>query len=242
MSVVYTGPEFTTTATGNVDDLDFANASIIRMNNASLATIRGLKAGVPGQRVTIVSVGAGQVNLSHQDTGDATASSRLICKATSGKTPLAAGTGTAVLQCDGTTARWRLVSHDQGGWITPAYSAGNFASLGGGTAWTVIAANQDTYAYMLVGKLLTVAFRIESTNVTGAPLELLLAVPGGFSVAKATNIPFQAIDKGAAAFGIARVAAADTSIRFQSSATGAGWQATAGSDTFTRGTIFFEVT
>src|ERR1035437_1222491 len=61
--------EFTVTTTGNIDDLDFSNANTIRMNNASLATIRGLKAGVAGQQVTIVSVGAGEVDLAHQNTG-----------------------------------------------------------------------------------------------------------------------------------------------------------------------------
>ena len=36
---------FTSTATGNIDDLDFGTAALIRMDNASLATIRGPKAG-----------------------------------------------------------------------------------------------------------------------------------------------------------------------------------------------------
>jgi hypothetical protein len=71
--------EATTTSTGNLDDFDFSGADLLRCNNASLLTIRGLQAGVSGQVLTIVSVGAGQVDLSHQDTGDGTAANRLIC-------------------------------------------------------------------------------------------------------------------------------------------------------------------
>ena len=74
----FTAGSYTSTATGNVDDLDFLRARYIRMNNANLATVRGLKAGVDGQLVTIVSVGAGQVDLAHQNTGDGTAANRLI--------------------------------------------------------------------------------------------------------------------------------------------------------------------
>src|ERR1035437_5764017 len=86
--------EFTVTTTGNIDDLDFSNASTIRMNNASLTTIRGLKAGVAGQQVTIVSVGTGKVDLAHANTGSG-AVNRLLNYITSAATPLAPGSGTA---------------------------------------------------------------------------------------------------------------------------------------------------
>src|ERR1035437_9565563 len=117
--------EFSVTTTGNIDDLDFSNANTIRMNNASLATIRGLKAGVAGQQVTIVSIGAGEVDFAHQNAGS-TAANRLINTVTSGITPLAPGKGTAVYEYDGTAARWRLVSHTQGAAIAVTYNAGDF--------------------------------------------------------------------------------------------------------------------
>lgn len=87
--------EFTTTATGNVDDLDFSNADLIRFNNATDATLRGLKAGTAGQVVIVVSIGAGNVFLAHQNTNSA-AANRLINFATAGTTPLAAGQGACV--------------------------------------------------------------------------------------------------------------------------------------------------
>lgn len=104
--------EATFTTTGTINDLDFGTANLIRMNNATAATITGLKAGNSGQLVTIVSIGAGQVNLSHQTTS--TAANRLVNFCTSADTPLAAGVGTATYQYDITTARWRLITHEQG--------------------------------------------------------------------------------------------------------------------------------
>src|SRR5258708_2466791 len=55
----------TVTTTGDIDDLNFSNAVTLRMNNATLSTIRGLIAGVDGQKLLIISVGAGQVDFAH---------------------------------------------------------------------------------------------------------------------------------------------------------------------------------
>jgi hypothetical protein len=233
--------EITLTTTGNIDDLNFGNASIIRMNNATISTIRGLKAGVAGQRITIVSIGAGEVHFSNENAGS-TASYRLINFVTSCTTPLAAGKGAATYQYDATTNRWRLVSHNQGATITVAFDAANFTSTGGGTAWTVIAANQETYAYLIQNDILILFFKIESTNVTGTPLDLMIKIPNGATVKTSNVIPFQAINAGASNFGPVRVVATETNIRMQSNVAGAGWAATAGSDTFTRGTIFIPIT
>jgi hypothetical protein len=179
--------EFTTTTTGNIDDLNFSNASLIRMNNATLSTIRGLVAGTAGQRVTIVSVGAGQVNLSHQDTNDGTAANRLINIAVSAATSLAAGSGAAVYQYDATTARWRLVAHKQGAWITPTFAAGDFTAINALT-WTVEAGDVQAYAYCLEGRVLHVVFTLTTTSVGGTPDNTVyIAVPGGYGVTKLVN-------------------------------------------------------
>jgi hypothetical protein len=176
----FIGAEFTTTTTtGNIDDLDFANATLIRMNNASLATIRGLKAGVAGQRVTIVSVGAGQVDLAHQNTSDATAANRLVNLATSASTSLAAGRGTATYQYDATTARWRLVVHEQGAMIAVPYASGNFTASTG--SWTVASGDQILFSYSLKGRLLTVILYLDATTVSATPTQLKVAMPGGYT-------------------------------------------------------------
>lgn len=112
-----TAKEKTVTTTGNIDDLDLEGAGLLRMNNASLSTIRGLKAGYAGQEVTVVSIGAGQVDLAHQNAGSLTGS-RLINTVTSASTSLAAGSGMATYKYDETTARWRLLTHTQGAGIS----------------------------------------------------------------------------------------------------------------------------
>ena len=176
--------EFTLTTTGNIDNLDFSNADSIRFNNASLSTLRGLKAGYAGQRVTIVSIGAGQVDLAHQNTGS-TATTRLVNFATSASSSLAAGVGAANYQYDATTGRWRLVAHEQGAFITVAYNSGDFGSFGGGT-WTVDAGDVANHSYKLVGRQLFTALTTATTSTSGASNLLTIPIPGGFTVALTT--------------------------------------------------------
>lgn len=172
--------ETTVTTTGNIDDLSFSNASIIRMNNASDSTIRGLAPGTAGQHVTIVSVGAGNVFLAHQNIGS-TAADRLINAATSANTPLAAGVGAASYTYDATTARWRLVSHTQGAWITPTYASGNFTGNTG--TWTVDAGDVVASLYYLSGRQLSVLLEFDATSTTVTPNQLIVntAAIGGFT-------------------------------------------------------------
>ena len=154
---------FTTTTTGNIDDLDFANADLIRMNNASLSTIRGLKAGYAGQQVTIVSIGAGLVSMAHQNANSAVGN-RLINAITSGVTSLAAGVGTGTYQYDATTVRWRLVAHEQGAYIDIAYSAGNFTAATG--TWTVDVGDLITSAYYTRGQEVYYKLKILSSTTS----------------------------------------------------------------------------
>jgi hypothetical protein len=233
--------EFTTTTTGNIDDLNFSNASIIRMNNATLSTIRGLLAGTAGQRVTIVSIGAGQVDLSHQDTNDATAANRLLNMATGSKSSLAAGIGSATYQYDSTTARWRLVLFNQGDWITPAYSAGDFTAIGAMT-WTVEAGDVTSYTYWLKDRILTVNWFLETTSVGGTLNDrFYLKVPGGFTVAKSTLGPIISSNAGAGnVVGFCQALVSTTVIEILRLPV-ANWSAATDSTT-TFGTVLFSVT
>ncbi len=197
--------EFTTTSTGNIDDLDFSNANLIRLNNASAATIRGLVAGTAGQTVTIASVGAGNVFLAHQSASDGTAGNRLINAVTSGSTPLAAGVGAAVYQYDGTTARWRLIAHEQGAVIANTYNAGDFTGSGSQT-WTVQVGDVTASNYLVRGRTLYVNLAIDNASVGGTPSTQLRAVlPGGFSALSAftlTGQAMQALDNNNSVVGI----------------------------------------
>lgn len=154
------GTETSVTTTGSINDLSFANASTIRMNNATLSTITGLTAGVAGQRVKIVSVGAGQVDLSNQDAGSQ-AANRLINVVTGIKTSLAAGHGWAEYEYDATTLRWRLVGHDQGALIG---FTSTWASLG--VTQPVVGNGTLTANYYLHGALLHVEIELDAGSTT----------------------------------------------------------------------------
>ena len=181
IDAVSSGVIQTTTATGTQNDFALTTSTgFLRCNNATLLTLTGLATGVDGQRLVIVSIGAGQVDLSHQDAGS-TAANRLINLVTVGKTSLAPGSGTATLVFDGTTQRWRLVAHAQGAWLTRAFAAGNYTGSGSMT-WTVDAGDVVLERYLLSGRTLTVFCRITTTTVGGTPSTALqVLIPGGYS-------------------------------------------------------------
>lgn len=237
-STSYIPTEVVFTTTGNIDNLNFSGADLIRMNNASSATIRGLVAGSPGQRVTIVSIGAGDVFLAHQNT-NSTAANRLINHATSGNTPLAAGSGVATYQYDDTTDRWRLIAHEQGAWITTTYAAGDYTASAG--TWTVGAGDVTTNAYRLSGRTLTVALDIINTELS-ATANSRVAIPLGFTATKQIAAYMRTGDDGSTAIAPAfvRVTASGTVINAFAGANGGN---VTGPTTgyYVQGTISFEV-
>ncbi len=106
--------EATTTSTGNQDNFTYSEADVLRGNNATALTLRGLLAPAspvkPGKRLVIYSVGAGTVVLNDQDT-NSSAANRIVT-GTGAALTLAAGTGWAVLVYDATTTngRWRVLA------------------------------------------------------------------------------------------------------------------------------------
>ena len=185
-----TPKEETTTSTGTVNDYSLDdNYILLRCNNASDLTLTGFQ--VLGQTpsinsiVTIVSIGAGNVFLSHQNTGS-TAANRLINFVTSAATPLAAGVGTATYIYDTTTDRWRLIAHDQGGFITPTFDANNYVAETAGTL-TVAAGDVTTQAYLLEGKKLTVQMKLDTMTLSSSStvtVSILNGAWGGFTFAR----------------------------------------------------------
>lgn len=145
--------------------------------------------------------------------------------------------GAYLTACDvvnGYIERGRTVPIGEWTTFTPTLTA----SAGTWTGATIARA-----AYMLSGKTMSVEFEIDSSNVSAAPLELFIVIPGGFTAAAVTRNLFQAIDAALAAptVGVARVTAGGTVIRLQSTVGGAGWATTAGNNTFARGQLSFEV-
>lgn len=234
--------EVSVTSTGNIDDLNIGTAPfvLLRMNNATEATIRGMIPGTPRQRVMVVSVGAGHVFTAHQDTNEGTAARRIINWVTSGRTPLAAGSGVAMYQYDDTTDRWRLVAHEQGAWITPAFSAGDYTASGSMT-WTVDSGDVSVNAYRVSGKTLTRAFGIITTTVGGTPSnELRSANPNGYTAAGRVFNGGVMNDNGTAANGYLDTKSAGNGYVGFFLNSGANWQA-ATNNTAALSSISFEI-
>lgn len=181
--------EETTTSTGTVNNYDLDAAfTLLRCNNATDLTLTGFTciaaAPTAGDRVIIVSVGAGDVYLAHQDTGS-TAANRLFNTVTSGHSPLAAGKGSAMYQYDGTTSRWRLVAHTQGAPILVPFNAGDYTANG---AMTWAGNNGDPswfdYKYSVIGSIIFISVSFDAGDIGGTPnIQLQLKMPLTYSPA-----------------------------------------------------------
>lgn len=218
-----TAGTFTVTTTGNIDNLDFQKCSVIRMENATLATIRGLKAGYPGQEVTIVSVGAGQVNLAHANTGSS-AANRLINTVTSGIAPLVAGLGSAIYKYDEVTSRWRLVTHNQGTWIDIPFDAANFTASAG--TWTLTSGDQIVLRYKIDENTFYLNFFLTTTSVSNLGALLRITLPNGYTVnASAGTFQYhRAVDNGGVAvLALAAVAGGGTFIELYATIAATGF-------------------
>lgn len=181
-------------STGNINNLLVGGFPhiLLRMSNSSDATITGLVgSGISGQMVTIVSEGAGNVYLAHQNTGS-TDTNRLINTVTSVPTPLAAGKGYATYVYDHPligSGRWRLVNHEQGGFIpySPSWTvtSGSAPSVGNGSL---------TGAYLIDGTDVEIFIRLVagSTTTFGTGGSWRFSLP--FSLASATPFAVMSVD------------------------------------------------
>jgi hypothetical protein len=229
--------EGTTSSSGNQDDFAFQGVDVLRCANTSLLTLRGLIAGVGGQRLTIVSVGSGQVDLANQDTNSSPANR--IINQVSGTISLAAGSGRVDLVYDGVSERWRVIHHEQGAWITPTYSAGHFTASGSMT-WTVESGDVVTYRFRLDGRTMMIQFGLQTTTVGGTPSnQLRIATPWGFvSTVNQYNTVY-VLDNNVRGVGQV-VAAAGTTFLFVTTPSAGNWSASA-NQTYLYGQIAFEV-
>lgn len=175
---------FELSTTGNIDDLDFQNAKVIRFNNASLATLRGLKAGFDGQKVTIYSKGAGDLFSAHLNAGSS-AANQLTNFVTSGNTSGAAGTSVYEYTYDTSIPGWRLTYHTQGAWISQPFNAGDFTTSGGGAiTFPLGATNVPVFKYFLTGKTVFWALTVNGATIA-APLGnlILTLIPNSWTAA-----------------------------------------------------------
>ena len=152
---------------------------VIFANNASLLTIQGIAAPAhDGQRLTIYSIGAGNLSLAHEN-GSASAANRLSNIVTSANIVLANAVGWVKFVYSTTASRWKMLDFEQGSWLTQTYSAGNFSITGGGS-WSV-EDGDEIITYYLRGRMLEVSIDIAGSSVlTTAGTPLIMAIPGGF--------------------------------------------------------------
>jgi hypothetical protein len=200
-----------------------AGCSLLWCTNTVDAFVTGFTAGVEGQRLDVVSAGTGLVEIQHEGV-TSTAANRCKNFATSGTTMLAAGTGMAQYRYGGATPRWRLVAHEQGAWISPAFAAGHYTSPTG--TWVVASGDVTNASFRLSGRTLQMRFYLVTTDVTGTPVTLNRVIPGGYTAAGGDPAtPIRATDA-ATAVGLAQ--AAGTAVLFYSTIAGGGWTAGAG--------------
>lgn len=139
----------------------------------------------------------------------------------------------------------RVLRSSYGTWTPVPHLAGNFTASGAMT-WTVAAGDQATFAYVLMGKLLIVAFTIVTATVAGVvSTTLQITLPGmdasghALVAARDMSVPVWITDNGTKAIGVARVTAGGTTIRIER-VDGSNWTAAANT-TGVEGQIAIEV-
>lgn len=233
-----------TTVTGTQNNFALtAGVRYLYVSNGSDVTFTGFAAGFDGQRVVILSIGLGRVELVHQS-ASSTAANRFINFATSGNTPLAAGIGTAEIVYAASDARWRLVAHEQGDWISPTFSAGFYGGSGTLT-WTLTIGDVATQRYWVKGRNVIVQFALDTTSTGGAAstdLRISNTAYGSFTAAAVQSVGHAAnsVDAGAAAPAFAQVNASSTFIRIIKVTPG-NWSNAAANNTTIYGEINIEV-
>lgn len=166
----------TITTTGTQTALSIPTGSadlVIFCNNATLLTVQGITAGVDGQRLSLISIGAGQVDIANQN-GSASAANRII-NLHANTVSLAPGYGRMGLVYDATAARWRVMHHDQGDYI-------DYYGTSTIVGWSSLTANRRMIWYKVVGRTLAIVFHLEGTsNATSCTFTLPFTVQSGGS-------------------------------------------------------------
>lgn len=97
-------------------------------------------------------------------------------------------------------------------WTTPSFDAGNFTASGSMT-WTVASGDVITYAYLIEGKKMTVAFDIQDSTIEGTPSNILkIAIPASKTATKSMLTLCRLYDNSASVVGFASVSASGTTI------------------------------
>jgi Pectate lyase superfamily protein len=209
-------------------------------SGASVLAVTGLVGTGYGQIFHFINGGSGVVTFAH-NSGSSTAANRFSNFATSAPTPVAPG-GSATWIYNPSLARWIMIEHEQGQWVTPGYAGGNYTGNSSMT-WTVDSGDVTTQKYRLSGTSLTVVYDLTTTSsggVQSTDLQITNAAWGSFtSLNKTSNAVGLASDNGSVVTAYAQVAASGTLIALRKTSA-ANWSA-ATNTTAVDGQITFEV-
>jgi hypothetical protein len=137
-----------------------ANA-VISWNGATPLLVTGIRGGVDGQQITIKNRGTSVISFEHSGTGSII-TNRCGNLISSGMTPVAAAGWISYVYFAG--SGWRLTSHEQGAWITPAFNAADYTASTG--TWIVSSANVLQARYRIEGKALAWALYVWQTSIS----------------------------------------------------------------------------
>lgn len=151
-----------------------AGHTVLFWNGAADLTINSIAGGVSGQIVTIKNIHTTtKILLTHNIGGTA----GLFNRATSAATPIGPSGAATYQYYPG--VGWHLIAHDQGAWITPPFSAAEFAPEVG--TWTVSAGNVSYRKYKLQGSTLFYKLGLTGTSLSNVNGILATKIPGGFT-------------------------------------------------------------
>lgn len=125
-------------------------------------------------------------------------------------------------------------------WTTQAFNAADFTAIGSMT-WTVDSGDVLTYAYLIVGKMMTVAFWLQNTSIGGTlDSNLLIKIPAGKIAAKRIANALIYFNNSLDGIGMCFVIGGESNIRLSKSLSAPNWSAST-NGSFYLGTITFEI-
>ncbi len=154
--------QYSSNVTGlTISDLEFNNADLLKLTNASGGIVTGIKAGYDGQILNIVSTGGGNFQFK-TESGNSVAANRLICFSAAGTSGnYITSLGTATFQYDAVAARWRMIHSEQGSPIQYFLTWANLTTqpaIGNGTIggfWVTRGRNVDVNIFLSIGSTTT---------------------------------------------------------------------------------------
>lgn len=173
----FTSLDSTATGAQNNWAPGFDGNTFVTWHGASDLTVTGLAGGAAGLVRVFKNTGSAIAWFAHSS-ASSLAAARLQNLITSAATPVAPK-GWIVYQHDGTD--YKLVGHEQGDFITPAYNAADFVGVSG-MVWTVAAGDVTQYKFKVEGRTCTLIWSLENTSVSGTlSNQVRIAIPNGMT-------------------------------------------------------------